>query len=246
VAINQSDALLTVTEQNSVTRTGTITSIQVTSLFVLVGGTVIQASYLRGADLNAGDIVAVIRQDSSWVCLGALSGFGPNEIANPSFEDDGPGAGVPSQWNLANITGVSTMSVVGSASAPEGDVVAQVDVAVGARECVFYSNAIEVVAGETWSLSGFVAGVNPTTTPVVDVILEALFFNSDATLYPPGVGGDIDVATLLDIPDAPPFSFMSGTVVVPTGFTYMRLGFHTTLPANSGCQYDFAVARKVG
>lgn len=246
MAINQSDAILTVTEQNSVTRTGTITSIQVTSLFVLVGGTVIQASYLRGADLNAGDLVAVIRQDSSWVCLGALSGFGPNEIDNPSFEIGGPGAGVPFQWNLANITGVSTMSVVGSADAPEGDLVAQVDIAAGARECVFYSNAMEVVSGDTWSLSGFAAGINPTSTPVVDVILEALFFNSDATLYPPAVGGDIDVATILDIPNAPPFTFLAGTVVVPAGFTYMRLGFHTTLPANSGCLYDFAVARKVG
>lgn len=246
MAINQSDAILTVTEQNSVTRTGTVTDIQITFVSVLVGSSIISASYLRGADFVTGDLVAVIRQDSSWVCLGALSGFGPNQIDNPSFEVEGPKSGVPVQWNLANITGVSTMSVVGSSSAPEGDLVAQVDVAVGARECVFYSNAIEVVTGETWSLSGFVAGINPTTTPVVDVVLEALFFNSDATLYPPGVGGDVDVATLLDIPDAPPFSFMSGSVVVPAGFTYMRLGFHTTLPANSGCQYDFAVARKVG
>lgn len=246
MAINQSDALLTVSEQNSVTRTGTITEIEVTSVSVLVGGTVITASYLRGSDIVLGDLVAVIRQDSSWVCLGALSGFGPNQIDNPSFELEGPKTGVPLQWNLADITGVSTMSVVATSTAPEGDLVAQIDVAVGAREAVLYSNAIEVVAGETWSLSGFVAGINPTSTPVVDVILEALFFNSDTTLYPPGVGGDIDVATLLNIPDAPPFSFMSGSVVVPAGFTYMRLGFHTTLPANSGAQFDFAVARKVG
>ena len=246
MAINQSDALLTVSEQNSVTRTGTVTEIQVTFVSVLVGGSVITASYLRGSDIVLGDIVAVIRQDSSWVCLGALSGFGPNEVDNPSFEIEGPKTGIPIQWFLADIVGTSTMSVVGSSNAPEGDLVAQVDVAAGARECVFYSNPMEVVAGETWTLSGFAAGINPTSTPVVDVTLEALFFASDSTLYPPGVGGDVDVATILNIPDAPPFTFFSGSVVVPATFTYMRLGFHTTLPANSGCQYDFAVARMVG
>jgi len=243
--INQTDALLAANQENAVARTGEVTALSATTATVLIAGSLIDAAYIRGTGLIVGDIVAVIKQDSSWLCIGALNGFGPNEVFNNSFERQGPlSATVPMGWNLANVTGTSTVSVVASGDAPEGQLVAQIEPAASARECVLNSAPIPVNPGESWSVSGYFAGLNPTSTPEVDGSLRVFFSTTDTAAYAPG--SDTLVMSILNIPAAPPFLLASGQVDVPATMLFMRLGFRCVLPINGGMQLDFAIARKVG
>lgn len=243
--LNQTNALLSATQESAVVRTGVVTSVSATSLTVLVSGTQIDASFIRGSGILVGDLVAVLRQDASWLCLGALAGFGPNDIFNPSFELQGQlVATVPQGWVLTNVTGTSTVDVVSTPFAPDGNLVAQINPAASARECVLNSVPIPVTAGDTYAVSGFFAGLNPTSTAVVDASLRVFFSTTDTTAY--ASGSDTLIASGTDIPNAPPFLFLSGNVTVPATMAFMRFGFRCVLPINGGMQLDFAVARKVG
>lgn len=249
--INQTDALLAATQPSAVARTGDVTAITATTLIVNVGGTQINASYLRGTDFLIGDLVVVLKQDSSWLCLGALSGFGPNSLINPSFELQGllsPAAAITG-WTTVNVAGTSDVAVVASQFAPSGTLVAQVSPsASGAdKQFVLASDAIEVVAGDVWSVSAYFAGQNLTATPTVDVSLR-VYFSAAPGAYVPG--SDTLIVAATNINDPFPFTLLSGTVTVPASQTLMRVGLRAVLQLSGGnvpgVQFDFAVARKVG
>lgn len=244
---NQTDLVLTPVQQSAAVRTGTVTDFRAQTVEVDVGGATLTAGYLSSYAPIRGDLVAVARQDASWLCLGSLAGYGPNEVSNPSFEQQGILVNtVPIHWNLVNVAGVASMSVVSDTLAPHGGLVAMVnpDAAAG-RDAVVYSTVIPVVPGERWDLSAWVAGVNAVGAAVANARLIAIW-GVDVTTGYPGVPTETTVQSLTNLGDSV-FVRVSGRVTVPATAAVMRVGIRTTpaLPANTGVRMDFFTARKV-
>ena len=71
---NLSDALISAQTVPTVMRTGVVTTVGTTSVFVLVADTQIEAAYLSSYSPAIGHLVALLRQDSTWLVLGRLAG----------------------------------------------------------------------------------------------------------------------------------------------------------------------------
>jgi len=244
MTINTTDQLVAVHERSNALRIGTVSAVGATTLTVNVAGTPIQSAYLASYDAAEGDLVAIMRQDSTWLTLGRLAGSGPNSVANPSFEDDGAADGTPSFWGLYNQTGTSTLSTIGDEDAPDGQYVLLVSPAASSRTAVTYSNPIEVLPGQVYSVSAYVAGVQDSGVPTGDATLEA-WFNVNETDVPPTTVATTTIATMLNVPNSPPYFQLAGTVAVPTGVGYMRIGLRSVMAANVGMKWDFVTARLI-
>lgn len=230
-------------DRPAVAKTGTVVSTSATTLRVLVAGTTIDAAYLRSYVPVAGDLVALIRQDSTWIVLGAIAGVGPNLVQNPGFELGGAASSVPPLWFLFNESGVSTVQVLAPGnSPPEGLFVAQIDDSASIRTAVLYSSPFSANPGETYAFSAFASGVSADTG---DITLNALGFANPTDLMPTTTFNTV-VATINDVIQAPPWTSISGTITVPAGATtYMRVGLRAILASGVGMQWDFVTARRV-
>lgn len=228
-------------------RTGTVVSFTANVAVVSVGGTDFEAAYLQGTTLTVGSLVAVLRQDGSWLVLGRLAGVGPNLLAadNPSFEDSLPGS-FPSDWFFANVSGLGSVAVEELASAPDGDQVASVISADGAASVSYlYSQPINVTAGDQFTVSAFAgADYSPTDAPEADAALVALWFVNDTNLYPTTSSADIVISSVLDLVQSPPFTTLGGTVTAPvTGF--MRIALRSTVKNTERMRWDQVIVRSV-
>lgn len=229
-------------------RIGIVTVATVNSMFVDVGGTVLEVAFIipfTNAAVAApapGTIVQLIRQDASWVALGKIVGAGSNSVLNPSFEDS-PAGIQPVNWNSYDVSGTSTALTEDIEGAPGGDFAVRV---FSAQTSVhyLYSNPIAVTAGQIWSLSAFVGGdYEGGVAATADAALVGLWFANDTNLYPTTSSADIVVATSTDVPQYPPFVAISGNVTAPvTGF--MRVALRSTL-SNQALVWDTVVARLV-
>lgn len=232
-------------------RTGTVAAATLGSATVVVGGTAFQASYVlpfgvapSSASIpQVGDLVSIVRQDASWQILGRIAGAGPNLIQNGSFEASGPGD-FPEDWILYNITS-SSSAVVTDTVAVDGGRSALVLANTGVTaESYLYSSPVPVTAGDVMSLSAYAGASFGNESPVtVDAGLYALWFASDTAVYPTTSSADSLVAAVAGVPEAPPFTPLSGTVMAPvTGF--MRLALRSTVADVTGMLWDFAVVRR--
>lgn len=224
-------------------RTGTISSANDNSASIVVGGTAFTASFISPYEPQPGELVAVIRQDSSWIILGRIAGSGANEILNGSFEAD-PEGSFPSDWNQYDITGGSTVATVASPDAVDGDFVLQVntDSATTAVSYV-YSSAVPVTAGDQFTLSVYVgAFLGDNEYLQVDAALYALWFANTTDLYPTTSSADTLVDSVTSVPVLPPFTPLSGTVTAPVS-GFMRLALRATVQDTTGLQFDFAIVR---
>lgn len=70
---NQIDLILTPEKQYAVVRTGVVVSSTSSKVSVDVSDTVLEAGYLDWYTPAAGDRVALLLQDASWLCLGKFS-----------------------------------------------------------------------------------------------------------------------------------------------------------------------------
>lgn len=226
-------------------RTGTVAEASATSVFVLVGGTTIEAAFLTSYTPAAGHLVALLRQDSTWLCLGQIAGSGQNLVLNPGFEQSEPGS-QPASWFVADLVGVAEAVAVASPDAPEGAQYAQVISDSASSSSYLYSNAISVASGDVLNVSAFVMGIYPSDVAQdADAALVALWFASTTDLYPTTSSPDIVVATLNDVPSGPPFSQISGQVTAPVeGF--LRLALRSNLTAPASLAWDLASVRRVG
>ncbi len=230
-------------------RIGVVTLSTPNSLFVNVGGTVLEVAFLLPfttgtvAPPPPGTVVQVMRQDASWVAVGRVVGAGSNAVLNPSFEDSLPGA-QPVNWFAYDVSGSSTALTTDIVDAPDGDFVARVYSGVASVHYL-YSSPIGVTAGSQWSLSAFVGGDYAGGVPqTADAALVALWFANYTDLYPTTSSADTVVATSVDVPQYPPFQSISGTVTAPvTGV--MRVALRSTLGANQALVWDSVIARPV-
>jgi len=227
-------------------RTGTVVSGTADNLVILVGGTSFRAQALESYAPVEGDLVAVLRNDATWLVLGRMPGAGPNEVCDFSFEDTTAGL-PPADWVLYNITGTSSVETVARGGAPGGNQVARVTpLAVGTSESYLYSCPIEVSPGQRWDLSAYVGALYTDSVAAdADADLVALWFANDTDLYPTTVSADSTVASLDDVTALPPFTGISGTATVPSGASVMRVALRSSLVADQSLEWDFVTARLV-
>jgi hypothetical protein len=228
-------------------RTGTVVSFTANVAVVSVGGSDFEAAYLQGTTLTVGALVAVLRQDGSWLILGRLAGVGANLLANgnPSFEDSPPGS-FPQDWFFANITDVSVPVVEEQLSAPDGTQVASVASSTGAASVSYlYSEPINVTAGDQFTVSAFAGGgYSPTDLPEADAAVVALWFANNTNLYPTTSSADIVIASVTDLVEAPPYTTIGGTVTAPvTGF--MRIALRSSVKNSERVLWDQVITRAV-
>lgn len=228
-------------------RIGTVVLATPNTLFVDVGGTVMEVAFLLPflstavSPPAAGTVVQLIRQDASWVAVGRVVGTGSNPILNPSFEDSEPGS-FPVNWQTADISGVSTVAVTTTTSAPSGTRVARV-FSAQASEHYLYSSPIAVNSGEIWSLAAFVGGDYGGGAQTADAKIDAMWYANMTDLFPTVSSPSITVVTSTDAPQYPPFRAISGSVTAPvTGF--MRVALRSILAAGQALVWDAATARR--
>lgn len=232
-------------------RTGTISAATLGSATVVVGGTSFQASYVLpfGVDPSpavlprAGDLVSVVRQDSSWQILGRIAGAGENLIANGSFEASGNGT-FPEGWTLYNISSTSTATVTDDVAVDGGNSALVLANSAATAQSYLYSGPIPVTAGDVLTLSAYAGASYGAETPVaVDAALFALWFANATDLYPTTSSADVSVAVATGIPQAPPFTPLSGAVTAPVS-GYLRVALRTTAASTTGVVWDFVTARR--
>jgi hypothetical protein len=226
-------------------RTGVVVgSASADTVTVVVAGTQIPARFLDDYFPADGDLVSVMRQDSSWLVLGRIGGQGGNEVSGGSFEDDPIGM-PPTDWTLYNLSSISVAIVSERADAPGGSQVARVfPVSGGLAESYLYSPPISVVPGEQWALGAFVgADYDPGATFDASASLVALWFANASDLYPTTVSADTTVATLAGVSQLPPFNGMSGIVNVPAGAAVMRVALRSSVSDLQALEWDLVTAR---
>lgn len=227
-------------------RTGTVVEATANSATVVVGGTSFSAAFISPYVPAPGHLVAVIRQDATWLILGRIAGAGENLVYNPSFElgvDGGP----PDGWTLYDISGTSTATILTTPLAVAGDRVLNVITGSGTTATSYvYSSPVPVTAGDQFTLSAYVgAQQGPSSPSPVDASLYALWFANETNLYPTTSSADTLVAgPLTNVPTAPPFTPLSGTVTAPvTGA--MRVALRSTANNDSSLLWDLITAREV-
>ena len=107
--INTTDNLLIAKQRNATVRTGIIQEVNTTAttLLVTVGNATVEAGFLEPYVPVVGDLVAVIRQDSTWLVLGPFNGTGLFDTGwipftlNAPFTQSG-GGDVPSYRRVGN------------------------------------------------------------------------------------------------------------------------------------------------
>lgn len=244
-----SQQLSGMTDRFSALRTGTITSVNPFFVLVDVGGTVIEAAYLRQVRPAVGDLVAVERQGATWFVLGTSSATGGNGIMNGSFEEV-TDFGAPSWWTLYNVTNTANFSSIEDPEeAIEGTRLLEVICATAATSTsIVYSSPMPVVPGQTVELSVYVNGYYPAANiNTSDGDLRALWFVDAVNLYPTTSAADTVIQAFTNVPDVQdaPMRSLSGTAVVPAGTAAVRVGLRSVLLAGTGLHYDFATCRVV-
>ena len=227
-------------------RTGVVVSFSTAQATVSVGGSTFVASYLKGVTFAAGDLVACLQQGGSWLVLGALAGVGTNLLAaaNPSFELSIPGS-FPSLWFQADLSGVSTITVIDSPSAPAGSQVVRVTGPAAGTQSYLYSQPIQVTSGDQFAVTAYAGGdYQPSDIQGADAALVGLWFANDTNLYPTTSAVDTVITTATDIVQSPPFTTLGGTVTAPvTGF--MRIALRSTVQDSQAVHWDSVIVRKV-
>lgn len=227
--------------------TGTIVGASSTTLTVLIRNTSTDTAYLRTAAAQApivGDLVAVLRQDSTYLTLGALAGVGTNQVANFSFEQDGLILGTPTSWNVAAIAGAATVQTIQTGYAPAGLYELGVS-SVAAADTYVYSNAIAVAPGQTWAVSALASAVYPSGLPTADAALYGLWFANSTNLYPTTSSADTLIAQVNDVGPGAAHSSVSGVVTVPGGASFMRVATRSISGAGIMMLWDVVIARRL-
>lgn len=248
-ATNLAGSILSAETTPAVMRTGMVSSVTAERLGVVVGGTEVSAAYLREYSPTIGDLVAVVRQDFTWLVLGAYAGIQSNQIMNPSFEDSEPGNFVPPGWTANAFGGGApgAVSVLATPFAVSGTNVLQIG---PGGDTIVWSNGISVVPGEQYSVSVYVGALNQPAAPTADALVYAVWFGAGETAYPSAAltTDQTFIAGRNDVPNSPPMFRLTGSVVVPaaipTAPETMAIGLRGSNAAGTSIIYDLCVLRK--
>lgn len=232
-------------------RTGVIANAAGSVATVVVGAAAFEASVLvpfgttdpAAATPLPGTLVAVARQDSSWIVLGQILGASGNLILNPQFEDS-PAGDPPVNWTLYNVLGVSDGEVITDPGAVAGANVLSVTTTSAAATSIVYSSPVVVEAGETLQLSAFVSALyEDGIAETANSDLLALWFANETDAYPTTSSADTVVSSVTNVLAQPVWSAMSGQVTAPVS-GFMRLGLRSAITPGQTLLYDFASVRR--
>jgi hypothetical protein len=224
-------------------RTGTVASATAGSAVVVVGGTSFPASFISPYEPAAGDLVAVVRQDASWMILGRIAGAGDDLVTNGSFEQSGVGTS-PVGWLLYDIASGSTASVTDAVAVDGGQSALVTATTATTAQSYLYSDPIPVSNGDVLAISAYAGASLGDNPPVqVDAALYALWFAGPADTYPTTVAPDTLVADATDLVPAPPWTPLSGTAT-STIDGWMRVALRSTVNDTTGVVWDFVTARR--
>lgn len=224
-------------------RTGTVASATAGSAVVVVGGTSFPASFISPYQPAAGDLVSVIRQDSSWQILGRIAGAGSSLVTNGSFEQSGVGTS-PVGWTLYDVLSSSTASVTDAVAVDGGQSALVTATTASVAQSLLYSQPIPVTTGDVLTIAAYAGASYGDNPPVaVDAALYVLWFASSTDTYPTTTAADTLIASASDIVPAPPFTPLSGTATAPLD-GWMRVALRSTVQDTTGIVWDFVTARR--
>lgn len=237
---------------NTSVRFGTVVSHSATGLLVALGGGLIPAAFLSSYEPFVGDEVAVIRQESTWLVLGAMGTPVGNltAVANYSFEDGEPETAPPS-WTLSVTAGSAalTTELWPREDFVDGDKVGRLTATgTGTITCEVVSLPIPVLEGELWSASAMVIpsdNFGPGTVATVE--LRIGWYETD------------DVATLLDTSTSGAYAIARGApwrqirtssrrgymAIAGTSFLRVKLAFSWAATAGEYISFDRFLARRI-
>lgn len=221
-------------------RTGEVTAASPNGVSVNVSGTTITAGFDKRNPVQTGELVVLLQQGGTWLVLYALAGAGSNQIINPSFT-----AGLDN-WTAYDVSGTTINAQVGPVpGGPDGDWYATAFTEGATATGLLYSDPIGVTAGDVYSVSAYVWGdYTADAVQDADAALLALWFANTTNLYPTTSSANTTIASITDVPSAPPFSTLSGTVTAPvTGF--MRIGLQSAISSTGSLNWDLIVAREI-
>lgn len=263
---NLTDALISSKDVNATFRIGILIKLYPDSALVNIGGTNLTAAWIVSSyPLYAGDIVACIRQESSWVVLGRLAGSGGNLILDPGFEDQPVGTVLPNgaysstiQWSLWDYptggapTGATTAVYTADQFALEGSQVLRIGPIATAQNVIALSSPISVLPDEEYVVVAFAGGDAQPEVPTGDAQLFACWFSSDTETWRSGTltTDATFIAEFQNVPNAPSYSRLAGSVhvpsAIPTDPTVMRIGIRANVGVNIGMRFGITFARKTG
>jgi hypothetical protein len=239
--------LSTMMDRFAYVRTGIVTNIDPFGATVTVGSTSIRAAYVRQSEPDIGDVVVVIRQGATWFILGTSSASGPNLVQNPSFEDTNED-GTPTMWVQTAVLCTPIFSSVPDPVAAEGSHVLEVfcpDICVSAVSLV-QSAPIAVTVGQMLEVSAYVNGYYPSDNAnTTDVVLQMVWFANSTDIYPITSSADSTIVTINNITEETTMRSIRGTVTVPVGAVFGRVGLRTTAATSTGSHWDFVGVRVV-
>lgn len=262
MASNVTDALISANPTSAIIRTGVVTDWQPDRVQVMVGGANIVAAYLDWYQPPiVGDLVAVVRQDASWLVLGRYAGTGTNLLMNGAFEDGTVSAGIPLGWfSFGTIAGAppttATVVTVLDPDSPQGGQVAQIIRGGTPQDVVLTSSPVPVNPGERYFLTCYAANasaawpVAAATTPTHNVQLMACWFSTDVEAFPSAsLAGDYTmVDRVISVRGKPPYVYMKGMVQVPSTVPaggVMRVGLRVEFGAGtSPINFDYVTVRR--
>lgn len=205
-------------------------AVQADYVWVLIDGSVVQATFFTGYVPVPGDRVIVTQDGTDWFVLGGRSGYAGNLVVNPSFTGHGPFSLSLPPFNWSQFIasgGGATFSRQGKAG-----LTAATMLSIGAGDTYLASAAFPVTPGQVLDCS--VYGVPIVVSANIAFELRLAWFNSGQTAYPTGiVTADTTVASTTIISAASEYPLTS-TATVPAAATYARLVIRT----NSAASYD--------
>ena len=230
----------------AVLRIGVVTSYSSTNVTVAISGsdTLVEASYLFGVyEAVLGDNVAVLKQGSQWIVLGAASARPEgNMLTNGYFDMDVLDTSPPTAWGFSN-DGAAVPAVVTFAERPiDGPQACRVNGAGTAAQYfhLLYSEAISVTPGDVISASAYTTWFDNGTGFQTIVSLWLLWYTSPGAIPVPA-DTSASTATMLDTVTTHPGNHpgwvllrqqQAGTgAVAPEGMTTMRVAFLVDAPA---------------
>lgn len=239
-------------ENDTSWRIGTVVAHQPSGLTVDVGGGLLSASFLSSYEPFVGDVVAVARQEATWLVLGSMGMplTGLSAVPNYSFEDGEVGL-IPPNWQLVTTSGSPTLTTESWTREDFIDGVKVGRIVAGATAstvCQVVSDPVLTLEGEVWSAAAWVATTSSFGAATAATVELRLAWYSDSTL-----GSFLSEATsgVYAVTRGMPWRLLrvSGRegYPTPTGARFLRakLAFSWTATSGETISFDRFLARRI-
>lgn len=217
-------------------RVGTVESYDTGTVAVAISGStvLVNAAYLKGYQPIVGELVAVLRNGSQWLVLGAMTGNpSDNAVINGSFNQDLTGTTVPSNWVSVTTSGAATTAVAAPPWAGmdiDGQQLLQVSASGSNAVHVMSSAPIAVSAGQVWAARAYVAGQGTGgVVPTAGIFFS--YYTNASDVYPTTGAPDSNQQVVPASTVPLWLTVGTGAVAVPTTVTAMRVSLRSTIPA---------------